>query len=139
MGEYTNGDIQRIHDRIDELGANLRSEMKASTVEIVNLAIAMGKVETKLLLMPAQRARPCQELDIHLKDHKEIKRPCPELTEHLVSHKETRTLWQRPLVGALIDVAKILVVAGIFWEIGKYQASKQPEKPQQETRTTAQP
>jgi len=136
MGEYSNGDIQRIHERIDELGANLRIELAESTKQVVNLCIAMGKVETKLSMLPPQASRPCRELTEHLDDHKQNKRPCPELTEHLTSHKEIRFLWQKPLISKLIDLALLGIIAAVFFYIG-HQKTEQPVKPR--TTTTAQP
>lgn len=139
MGEYSNGDIQRIHERIDELGKDLRDEMAESTKQVVNLCIAMGKVETKLSMLPAPARRPCSELKNHLEDHKDNKRPCPDLTKHLASHKEIRALWQKPLVSKLIDLALLAITFAVALGLGRWQSKAQSEQPQPETRVTSQP
>jgi hypothetical protein len=108
--KYTNGDIQRLHERIDTLQTDIHSQLKAGTAEIMNLTIAVAKIETKLSLTPPPALRPCTELTSHLADHRENKRPCPELSGHLADHKDIRSLWQKPLVAMIIDVVKLIAI-----------------------------
>jgi len=115
MAEVTKEDINRVHDRLDEVVA-----------EQSKTRVIIERVETTLKLMPRAPTRPCPEQKKLRKDFDEhIKnRPCPEQKElrrdfdgHVKSHKEIRRLWQRPLVAAAIDLAKMVAVAGATYAI----------------------
>lgn len=117
MPEYSNGDIQRLHERIDTLQSDIQGQLRDGTNEIMNLTIAVAKIETKLSMTPPAASRPCTELKDHLTDHKGLVRPCRDLENHLADHKETRSLWQTPIVANIISLIRMGIVALITWAI----------------------
>jgi hypothetical protein len=93
MTEYSNGDIQRIHERIDSMESNLNERLNDLSGDLGNAAVAIGKLETRLELAPKPPARPCTELTLHLNQH-----------------TATRRLWQQPAVSTLFHLVELALI-----------------------------
>ena len=103
---YHDGDIQRLHQRIDSLDSEISDKLTDLAGDHSDLSISVGKIETRLELAPKPSPRPCQEL-----------------ATHLAEHKEARSLWQRPFVTALVHLAELGFIALLTWA---FVADKRP-------------
>lgn len=111
MSEVEKKDLERIHERIDDLvTANTAKVEKQDLVPINNqieklvdsttkTAVDIGIIKTKL-----------QTFNIP-------ERPCKVLEEHLNNHKENNRIWKRPIASTVIDLIKIgaVFLIGWFW------------------------
>lgn len=78
MAEVTKADLNRIYDKLEPMAEDL--------------AVVKDRMER----LPA--ARPCQQLNNHLNEHR---------------------AWKRPIIRAAVDMVKMAVVGAICFVIGK--------------------
>lgn len=110
---YRNGDLQRLHERIDSLDNKIDDRLNKMAERQTRMAVALGTIETTLKLMPAPPELP--------------DRPCRELSEHLNNHRETRRLWQSPIVGMLIHLFELALVAALTYVIAAALTASEPK------------
>jgi hypothetical protein len=121
MTEYSNGDIQRIHLRIDELDKKMEDWMTDLCGDMKDAAVAIGKVETRLEMAPKPPARPCTELTLHLNQH-----------------TATRRLWQQPAVSTLFHLVELALIGVLGLALASERFRAPPTPPGLSTAAPAQ-
>lgn len=101
-GEYHNGDLQRLHERIDDLDGKFDEWVIDLSKDFREMSVSLGKLETAMNLQPGPRQRPCEQLKTHLE-----------------THKQSRQLWQRPLVGMIVHLFELALVAAVTLVIAR--------------------
>ena len=96
MSNITREDIDRIHDRL-----NAAQESNKDTM------VAVARIEERLKAVPVPPERPCKELAVHLKDHKE-------------AEKQAKATWRDLAVRIASPIlAGIGASLATLWGIGK--------------------
>ena len=85
--EVTKGDVERIHERIDDVNDKIDK-----TTDAV-----------------AKMANSVTELTVILRERPRHNEPCDSLKEHLKEHKDTEKTWKRIIIESL---AKLIIVGG---------------------------
>ena len=84
----TKEDIQRVHERID----NLNEAM-------TKMSVAVERLATTIELMPKPQPRPCEELRVHLD-----------------KHAENMKNWKSAVIEKVVSVAAVIIIGlFIYW------------------------
>lgn len=80
MTDITQADLNRLYDKLDPMAEDL--------------AVVKDRMER----LPVLPDRPCEQLSVHLDEHK---------------------AWKRPVIRAAVDIVKMAVVGAVCFVIGK--------------------
>lgn len=97
MAEVSKADIERIHERMDDIARDTRNQFAETNKSIRNVEVSVTKLTTIL------DERPRHDT------------PCGTLAEHLAEHKADTRIWKNTMVTTII---KIILGASVLGASG---------------------